>query len=103
MKKKGFTLIELIIVLSIISILAVISYPSITEYRKRCKNKDLNTYIEVVSKSLRQYYALEGKYPETVDDLPKLGYGVIIDKKKYQYVYIVEPNLKKYTLNITLR
>lgn len=103
MKKKGFTLIELIIVIAIISILAMISYPSISKYKKNVAEKELKTHTEVIEKSLRQYYAFEGCYPFTLEELKKNNYGVIVDMKKYNYIYRVSEDNKSFTLSIELK
>lgn len=47
MKKKGFTLIELIVVLSIMSILFSISFPCIESYRTFKRKKQLEHYTQL--------------------------------------------------------
>lgn len=60
--QKGFTLIEMIIVMAIIAILGSAVYPRISGYI-RANNEKFRTNQEyAVNKALVQYYALTGKY-----------------------------------------
>ena len=60
---KGFTLIELIIVLAIVGVLVGLLYPSLTQSRKNATiNEGLKTQ-EIINKAVVQYFAFEGRYP----------------------------------------
>jgi len=53
---RGFTLVELMIVVAIIGILAAIAFPAYTSYVKRAKRSDAQTAILEVSQFLQRYY-----------------------------------------------
>lgn len=53
---KGFTLIELMIVVAIVGILAAIAYPSYAEQMRRAKRSDAQTAILEVSQLLQRHY-----------------------------------------------
>lgn len=54
MQQKGFTLIELMIVVAVIAILASIAYPSYKEYVRRTKRVDMQgTLLDIATKIQR--------------------------------------------------
>ncbi|MDH0959812.1 prepilin-type N-terminal cleavage/methylation domain-containing protein [Pseudomonas chengduensis] len=61
-KVKGFTLIELMIVVAIIGILAAIAYPSYTEYVKRGKRAEAKAALLEAVQNLERYYSANGTY-----------------------------------------
>ncbi len=72
MKKiqKGFTLIELMIVVAIIGILAAIAIPAYSDYTKRAKVTELVTAGSACKASVSEYFQAQGAYPTA---LPTAG------------------------------
>lgn len=64
-KNKGFTLVELIIVIAVIGIIVATAYPSLSGAADLSRENDRARHEYVVNKALKQYYALTGKYPES--------------------------------------
>ncbi|MEN9922355.1 MAG: type pilin [Candidatus Parcubacteria bacterium] len=67
--RKGFTLIEILVVISIIGILVAILYPSFNEARDDARNKALQTELKETKLAFELYKAQNGRYPTTVNAL----------------------------------
>ena len=68
MKKiqKGFTLIELMIVVAIIGILAAIAIPAYSDYTKRAKVTELVTAASACKASVSEFFQAQGVYPADI-------------------------------------
>jgi type IV pilus assembly protein PilA len=64
--QKGFTLIELMIVIAIIGILAAIAIPQFSAYRKRSYNSSANADLRNAATAQEAYYVDEDIYTSTV-------------------------------------
>ena len=61
--QKGFTLIELMIVVAIIGILAAIAIPAYSDYTKRAKVTELVTAGSACKASVSEYFQAEQAFP----------------------------------------
>ncbi|MBD8496281.1 type IV pilin protein [Pseudomonas syringae] len=61
-KNRGFTLIELMIVVAIVGILAAIAYPSYTEYVKRTHRAAIASLLSEQAQVLERWYSRNGAY-----------------------------------------
>jgi len=61
--KKGFTLVELLVVISIIGLLSTIAIVSLGSARQKARDTKRIADMKQVSTALEQYYADKGGYP----------------------------------------
>lgn len=80
MKKKGFTLIELMIVVAIIGILAAIAIPNMMYAKKKASLSACKSNLESIAKALDMYANdNQDKYPVTGSDVAAYdGTGILI-------------------------
>jgi len=85
--EKGFTLIEILIVVVIVAILAAISVPIYVEYVKSARASDAKTSINAIWQASQVYYQDKGQWPATIDDLENEKYLTLSDASKLQWTY----------------
>jgi len=66
--KKGFTLIELVMVLSIMSIIAGIALPAYVSMRNEGNYTKAQKEVTFLQSSVEKYWVDNGKLPQTLDD-----------------------------------
>jgi general secretion pathway protein G len=77
---SGFTLLELMIVMTIILILTVIAIPNFITYTKKAKEAVLREDLHVMRSAIDSYTYDKQKAPQTLDDLVQAGYLKAIPK-----------------------
>ena len=65
--KKGFTLIELMIVVAIVGILAAIAIPAYLDYTVKSKLTEVSAAMDALGQAASEYHASVGKFPDDAD------------------------------------
>lgn len=87
--QNGFTLIELMITVVIISILASIAYPSYQEFVKRGNRTEGQAFLNEVAARQERYFAQNNEYTDDVDRL-NLKDGSTSETEKYELSIVID-------------
>lgn len=74
LSSSGFTLVELLVVVAIISILAAIAIPQFTAYRVHSIDTQMKSDLKNAAVAMESYYAEYKTYPTAVGDITAVGF-----------------------------
>lgn len=100
-RSRGFTLIELMIVVAVIGILAAIAYPSYQEYVRSAKRADAQSALMQLSQFMERYYTTNGRYLTAAGAAPALPFSEAPrdgTAKAYDLSFSGTPTSSTYTL-----
>ena len=73
-RSRGFTLIELIVVMAIVALLASIVAPRYFNSLQKARETSLRTSLNVMRDAIDQYAADKGRYPDSLEELATTRY-----------------------------
>jgi prepilin-type N-terminal cleavage/methylation domain-containing protein len=99
LRQKGFTIVELLIVIIVIAILAAISLVAYTGLQQRARDSQRKSDIAAITKALELYYNDHGKYPGTPGQTGgsttiNSGWSTTADSSWGSFVSALEPYAK---------
>lgn len=99
-KQKGFTIVELLIVVVVIAILAAITIVAYNGIQNRAKDSAVKSAVSSASKKVGMYAVSNADtYPATKQDF--LSYANLTDTPATTYAYYVSTSGKQYCLSVT--
>lgn len=96
--QRGFTLIEMMIVVAIAGILAAIAYPSYTNYVLRSHRSEGQALLIEAAARQERYFVQNNTYADTID---KLGYSSATSSNGYYQLSISSASASDYALTVT--
>lgn len=101
LNQKGFTIIELLVVIVIIGILVALTLPNLFSAQARGRDTDRKNELKNVQQKLETYFGDNDAYPATMTDA-----GVSADEqvgpRTDAYTYTVAVDSQSYTLSANL-
>ena len=98
-KVRGFSLVELLVVVAIITIIAAVGYPSYTEYVTRSHRQAGKNWLYAVADRQEQFFQDNQRYAANLTDLGFGGDAIVLDDDG-QLTDASDPD-SKYTLDLT--
>ncbi|HGN6766180.1 TPA: pilin, partial [Neisseria gonorrhoeae] len=95
--QKGFTLIELMIVIAIVGILAAVALPAYQDYTARAQVSEAILLAEGQKSAVTEYYLNNGKWPEDNDKAGVASASKIIGK------YVKQVEVKNGVVTATMK
>lgn len=72
--EKGFTLLEMMIVLLVISVLLIVMVPNVAGHNSTINDKGCDAYLRMVEAQVQVFEMDKDKRPESVSELSSEGY-----------------------------
>ena len=74
MRERGFSLLELIVVMTLIGLLVGIALPAYRDATQRAREATLKEDLTRMRKAIDEYHTDKGEYPPALEDLVMSGY-----------------------------
>lgn len=102
--KRGFTLIEILVAISIIAVLSVVVFASLEESRKKARDTERISELQELAAAISVYGASYGAYPNSLNDLVTAGLFTTVPEdpiNEDSYVYTYQNNNNCFSLSGT--
>lgn len=96
--KKGFTLVELLMVVIIIGVLVTIAIPNYTRAVERSKGSKAKGTLDAIRKAELQYRALSDSYTATIDNLTEVDLPITNIAADNDWTYTIAATVSTVTI-----
>lgn len=97
-KNQGFTLLEMLVVLLIVTVLIILFIPNVTKQRSMISEKEKAGLTKVIETQVEMYYLENGNYPSDIATLSSHGYlseEQVKKAEKYKIMELKIPQIDK--------
>jgi type IV pilus assembly protein PilE len=84
--QRGFSLIELVVVVALIGILASIAYPQYTEYMREARRNDATSTMMEIMQNQERFYTENNSYASNLGNLPQYSTSPVVTPKGYYQI-----------------
>ncbi|MCA9347909.1 prepilin-type N-terminal cleavage/methylation domain-containing protein [Candidatus Saccharibacteria bacterium] len=103
LNQKGFTIIELLVVIVIIGILIALTLPNLFSAQARARDSDRKNELKNLQTKLETYFGDHDEYPAALSDLEPAPSGdETTGPRSDAYTYTPSANQQSYTLTASL-
>lgn len=106
--KNGFTLIELMLIIALLTILAGIAVPRLIGFDKKAEDTAIYSVGTSIRSAMEVYHQFKGEYPVEVDDWQELDqlldimeFGQMNDYHIDSFEYITEDQENNYLIKVS--
>lgn len=84
-KRKGFSLLELIVVISILGLIAAVAAPKLFDLKSGALASTIKQDVNTISNAVQSYYLLEGNISKITDAVKVNEQNWIVEDKKLEF------------------
>ncbi len=96
-RRTAFTLVELLVVITIIGLLAAIALPALSAAREAARRAQCITNTRELTKAIQQYETSKEKYPPSFSDSPPDVTNMAV-QYKWPWIVGILPNIGEQSL-----
>lgn len=100
--KNGFSLVELLVVISIIAVLSAVLTANFVGMRERARDAQKIQNLNAMKDALRSYYNDHQSYPTTISAIGTSAYMPSLDSIGYSYSYTSSSDGETFTIKVPL-
>lgn len=86
-KRKGFSILELIVVISILGLIAAIAVPKLFDLKSGALASTIKQDVNTISNAIQSYYLLEGNIEKITDAVKVNEKNWVVGDKKLEFKY----------------
>jgi prepilin-type N-terminal cleavage/methylation domain-containing protein len=100
-KGAGFTLIELMIVVTIVGVLAAIAIPAFNDYVKRSKMSEVVAAFDAIAQGASEYHGVMGRFPRASGPNPYTTQDLASFSERYATIRLLDRTDANYDITIS--